>query len=220
MAATLRAQRRLRSERAATSRQGQHAVHSDLLGRSQQREAAKLNGLRAPACHPLRANDATTCSTRSREPAGTKGRERKALTRECRRTRALCGRRAFARNNASRQEGEPKPARPPCIDLSYGLRSAEAKQLNTLRAPTVFVHRGITSNLTLEMSGSWRRAKPAGNCPLDRRVGRHLCSAAKNSSGDTSACRKMPASVPTLTSLCMGTTQPFASRFMTTWLPL
>jgi hypothetical protein len=63
-----------------------------------------------------------------------------------------------------------------------------------------------------------RENRTAGQQPFH--VGRHSCSAAKNSSGDTSACRKMPASVPTLTSLCMGTTQPLVSRFMMTWLPL
>jgi hypothetical protein len=47
MAATARAQRRSRSERAATSRQGQHAVHCDSCAQQRQREAAKLDCLRA-----------------------------------------------------------------------------------------------------------------------------------------------------------------------------
>jgi hypothetical protein len=166
MAAMVRAQRRLRSERAATSRQGQHAVHSDSYAQQRQREAAKLDCLRAPARHPLRANDATTCSIRSREPAGTKSHEPHALTRACRRTRALRGRRAFARNDASRKEGEQRPAMPQCIDLSHGLHSAEAKQLKRAVHASYLVHRGITSNLTFDMSGAVRR-------PLDGGVMRH-----------------------------------------------
>jgi hypothetical protein len=173
MALTVRTQRRLRSERAATSRQGQHAVHSDLLGRSQQREAAKLNRLRAPARHPLRANDATTRGTRSREPAGTKRYEPPALTRECRRTRALCGRRTFVRNNASREEGEPTPARQPCIGLSCGLRSTEAKPLKHAACTKDLIHGATNSNLTFDMSGGCRRAKHAGSRPLDGGV---MCS--------------------------------------------
>lgn len=40
-----------------------------------------------------------------------------------------------------------------------------------------------------------------------------------NSSVETSACRKTPASVPIFTSLCIGTTQPLDSPRMMTWLP-
>jgi hypothetical protein len=57
------------------------------------------------------------------------------------------------------------------------LRHAEARgaALHTLARTTqpCACERRIFSGITLEMSGSWRRAKPAGNCPLDRRVGRH-----------------------------------------------
>jgi hypothetical protein len=66
--------------------------------------------------------------------------------------------------------------------------------------------------LNLIQASSTQCLLPAGSC--------HFCSATMNSSWATSAWRRRPASVPILTSLCMGTTQPLESRFITTWLPL
>lgn len=49
--------------------------------------------------------------------------------------------------------------------------------------------------------------------------GHHCFATLTNSSGETSAWRSNPARVPTLTSLCIGTTHPFVPRRMMTWLP-
>jgi hypothetical protein len=99
--------------------------------------------------------------------------------------------------------------------------TCSASKTNTLRRP----EDGAATARFLVLQHERRRRAILG--PRENRtagqqafhVGRHSCKAAKNSSGETSACRKMPASVPTLTSLCTGTTQPFVSRFMMTWLP-
>ena len=48
----------------------------------------------------------------------------------------------------------------------------------------------------------------------------HPRRACLNSSCETSAWRSTPASVPPLIGLCIGTTQPFDSRRIMTWLPL
>lgn len=66
---------------------------------------------------------------------------------------------------------------------------------------------------TFDMSGGRRHAKRAVGRPLDGRVMRHRL--AVNSYAVTSACRSRPARVPTLSSACNGTMQPFAPRFMT-----
>jgi hypothetical protein len=80
--------------------------------------------------------------------------------------------------------------------------------------------RRVRVGLTFEFTRVRKRAKPAVARRVQRRVGRHPRKARMNSSAETPAWRRTPARVPVLSSLCIGSTQPFDSRFMTTWLPL
>jgi hypothetical protein len=80
------------------------------------------------------------------------------------------------------------------------------------------------SGITLEFTGTHRHwaarrkltSTLRGPMPVrvrgERPVRPHLRSASMKSSGLTSAWRRRPARVPTFSSGCIGTTQPFASR--------